>query len=134
MEISKRQQEINEAAESYARMRTSDRDMQPAFADAYSAGARWADGHQHWVSVEEGLPDGCVDCLLYTEPIDEDASYEGRYRRGYFDMDDAQWHIGGEKWGNTRVTHWLPLPEPPQKENYADNEWHYVGGEIAVRT
>ena len=43
MEISKRQQEINEAAGVYARMRTADKDMQITFADAYRAGARWAD-------------------------------------------------------------------------------------------
>lgn len=80
----------------------------------------------HWISVEEELPkEG--ECkgelyVLYTEPLNENYSYEGRYRIGEYDGDTSKlyivannrWKIYGDKWNNTRVTHWMRLPQPPK--------------------
>ena len=65
---------------------------------------------QEWISVKERLPQEKVDCIVH-------------YKHAYCDNDDY-WAIGmcfydGEKFqfGSAyKVTHWMPLPEPPKGE------------------
>ena len=65
---------------------------------------------QKWVSVKERLPQEKVDCIVH-------------YKHAYCDNDDY-WAIGmcfydGEKFQINpayKVTHWMPLPEPPKGE------------------
>ena len=65
---------------------------------------------QEWVSVEERLPEEKVNCIVH-------------YKHAYCDNDDY-WAIGicfydGEKFqlnSAYKVTHWMPLPEPPKGE------------------
>lgn len=65
---------------------------------------------QEWVSVKERLPQEKVDCIVH-------------YKHAYCDNDDY-WAIGmcfydGEKFQINpayKVTHWMPLPEPPKGE------------------
>ena len=65
---------------------------------------------QDWVSVKERLPQEKVDCIVH-------------YKHAYCDNDDY-WAIGmcfydGEKFRVDpayKVTHWMPLPEPPKGE------------------
>ena len=64
---------------------------------------------QEWISVKERLPQEKVDCIVY-------------YQHAYCDNDDY-WAIGmcfydGEKFQFDpayKVTHWMPLPEPPKE-------------------
>lgn len=63
-----------------------------------------------WISVEDRLPEEKVNCIVH-------------YKHAYCDNDDY-WAIGicfydGEKfqmdWAY-KVTHWMPLPEPPAED------------------
>lgn len=65
---------------------------------------------QEWISVDERLPEEKANCIVY-------------YKHAYYDNDDY-WAIGicfydGEKFrfdSAYKVTHWMPLPEPPKGE------------------
>ncbi len=65
---------------------------------------------QEWISVDEMLPEEKVNCIVH-------------YKHAYCDNDDY-WAIGicfynGEKFQTDwsyKVTHWMPLPEPPKGE------------------
>ena len=63
---------------------------------------------QEWISVDDRLPEEKVDCIVH-------------YKHAYCDNDDY-WAIGicfndGEKFQINpayKVTHWMPLPQPPK--------------------
>lgn len=65
---------------------------------------------QEWISVKERLPQEKVNCIVH-------------YKHAYCDNDDY-WAIGmcfydGEKFRFDpayKVTHWMPLPNPPKGE------------------
>lgn len=65
---------------------------------------------QKWIPVTERLPEEKVDCIVH-------------YKHAYCDTDDY-WAIGfcfydGEKFKFDpayKVTHWMPMPEPPKEE------------------
>ena len=65
---------------------------------------------QEWVPVTEKLPEEKVNCIVH-------------YKHAYCDNDDY-WAIGicfydGEKFQiglAYKVTHWMPLPQPPKGE------------------
>ena len=65
---------------------------------------------QSWVPVTERLPEEKVNCIVH-------------YKHAYCDT-DGYWAIGfcyydGEKFKFDpayKVTHWMPIPEPPKEE------------------
>ena len=65
---------------------------------------------QEWISVDDRLPEEKVNCIVH-------------YKHAYCDNDDY-WAIGtcfydGEKFQiglAYKVTHWMPLPQPPKGE------------------
>ena len=65
---------------------------------------------QEWISVNDRLPEEKVNCIVH-------------YKHAYCDNDDY-WAIGicfydGEKFRmdlSYKVTHWMPLPQPPKGE------------------
>ena len=65
---------------------------------------------QEWISVDERLPEEKVDCIVH-------------YKHAYCDNDDY-WAIGmcfydDEKFQlgpAYKVTHWMPMPNPPKGE------------------
>ena len=65
---------------------------------------------QEWISVDDRLPEEKVNCIVH-------------YKHAYCDNDDY-WEIGicfydGDKFqlnSAYKVTHWMPLPEPPKGE------------------
>ena len=65
---------------------------------------------QEWIPVTERLPEEKVNCIVH-------------YKHAYCD-NDGYWAIGicfydGEKFqlnSAYKVTHWMPLPEPPKGE------------------
>ena len=65
---------------------------------------------QEWISVKDRLPEEKVNCIVH-------------YKHDYCD-NDGYWAIGicfydGEKFqlnSAYKVTHWMPLPEPPKGE------------------
>ena len=65
---------------------------------------------QEWISVKDRLPEETINCIVH-------------YQHAYCDNDDY-WAIGfccydGEKFQLDpayKVTHWMPLPQPPKGE------------------
>ena len=65
---------------------------------------------QEWISVDDRLPEEKVNCIVH-------------YKHAYCN-NDGYWAIGfcfydGEKFQFDqayKVTHWMPLPEPPKGE------------------
>lgn len=65
---------------------------------------------QEWISVKDRLPEEKVNCIVH-------------YKHAYCDY-DGYWAIGfccydGERFmfdPAYKVTHWMPLPEPPKGE------------------
>lgn len=65
-----------------------------------------------WISVEERLPDKDKDVMCYS---DKNGGYMFFGYRGWISgewMEGGSLHIGD-------VTHWMPLPEPPEVEEGA---------------
>ena len=68
-----------------------------------------------WISVDDKMPDSGVEVLI--------ADDLGNVNIGFYDDDfyDAGWAIlsGAKRFvpiSKSRITHWVPLPEPPEKE------------------
>ena len=65
---------------------------------------------QEWISVDDRLPEEKVDCIVH-------------YKHAYCDNDDylaiGMCFYDGEKFQLDpayKVTHWMPMPEPPKGE------------------
>jgi hypothetical protein len=68
----------------------------------FERGARWADEHpeNNWRSVEDELPPDDDDVVVFDASHD---CYIAWYDRG-------TWHNESDT-----ITHWMPLPEPPEE-------------------
>ena len=75
-----------------------------------------------WTPVEEGLPEDAAHVLIFRHVMPGDADTEGIPPAGYHYVDAAYYSTrqgfipdGEEDYGPAeRVTHWAPLPEPPE--------------------
>ena len=67
-------------------------------------GAKWADAHPHWISVEDELPKN-EELVFITDSECTDL--------GFYDYTDDLWQPC-EKWLGD-ITHWMPLPQAPKK-------------------
>ena len=68
---------------------------------------------QEWIPVVDRLPECEGSYIVYTERGSIYSSHfytEKRFASGY--VRKAQW----SKRGTVKVTHWIPLPEPPKGE------------------
>ena len=64
-----------------------------------------------WISVKDRLPKPFESVLVFRDgKISIDYSEEN----GWFAYD----------FNGKRVTHWMPLPEPPKEDNHADRTAH----------
>ena len=67
-----------------------------------------------WIRVEDRLPRYNRHVLTFTPTmampivVDQYCGYWG-------DDDDDEWYEGW--WSKRKITHWMPLPEPPKGEN-----------------
>jgi len=64
-----------------------------------------------WISVDERFPDNCLGIVFYLAWV-ECPYYEGSVKV-------VAWHgdrFNGFPSGATKVTHWMPLPSPPEVE------------------
>lgn len=82
-----------------------------AFGD-FINGAKWADFHPQWIPVEERLPeiprnDWKSNNVLFVVNGEIFYGYRGKYT----------WHAPFVSFNNHEVTHWMPLPQPPRKED-----------------
>lgn len=66
-----------------------------------------------WISVEEQFPEGAEKVLVFCDWSEED------YMDDDFivaqNMDGGYWVNGDTGDAVYRVTHWMPLPEPPER-------------------
>jgi len=69
-----------------------------------------------WISVEDRLPekDGAYLTIL-------DGRGHGYYGHPEITYGSHDWHCFWNARGAMIVTHWMPLPEPPERSK--DNEW-----------
>ncbi len=72
-----------------------------------------------WISVEERLPDNCRAVLVALEGLTiggAPAMVIGSYSGGYWMVADADGTHYLTKYMRYKVTHWMPLPEPPKTD------------------
>lgn len=95
------------------------------------------DAQPKWISVEERLPDDLEEVLILVK----ETEFYGQYKelsKSYFCqyigcVDDGEWFTvwcHGHRYikdtakepyaDKLEVTHWMPLPEPPQEDNNAN--------------
>lgn len=87
---------------------------------AFEQGAQWADTHPQspWISVSDQLPQQYkpVVVLFYNRAIDGSKEYDSC---GGFYNSVGEWIAFGYNVQNAKinstVTHWMPIPDPPQK-------------------
>lgn len=61
-----------------------------------------------WIPVTERLPEEYVNVLCHLRSLDRQSEY---YSIDHL-MEDGQWWKAANSWKH-EVTHWMPLPEPP---------------------
>ena len=81
----------------------------------FMRGAKWADSHPHWISVNEDLPkinpngsewEYSDDVIVV---LKDDSVAVGRYERDN-SIDEHYWVLFGVD-KDLIVTHWMPLPQ-----------------------
>jgi hypothetical protein len=80
----------------------------------YDAGYR---KQSEWISVDERLPDNCRAVLVALEGLTiagAPAMVIGSYSGGFWMVADADGTHYLTKYMRYKVTHWMPLPEPPK--------------------
>ena len=88
----------------------------PHYNAGFVEGAKWADKHPHWISVEERLPEEGI----YVATLDNGGRNDIRH------FYNGKWfgRFGKEYRG---ITHWMPLPAPPSCSEFPN--YHKKGGE-----
>ena len=69
-----------------------------------------------WISVEDRLPTAYVEVLVWPPKYfdDEPTTYTGQLHQ----HEGNQWWVtygNGIVYNHSKVTHWMPLPEPPKE-------------------
>ena len=61
----------------------------------------------NWISVKERMPDDGVRVLVYSKHkwTSIGSTIKGHKVKKFYDGDGLSWNS---------ITHWMPLPEPPQ--------------------
>ena len=79
-----------------------------AFKNGFGKG--YADGKPKWISVKERLPENREDVLLcrkwWNEIRNPQMGWYNDVSGCWFDLSNREIH---------NVTHWMPLPEPPEE-------------------
>lgn len=71
----------------------------------------------NWISVEDKLPcEKCMGIDIYDEVLIYFETNEGMHIDIGFINEDDDWFITNNQQVDIKVTHWMPLPEPPKDE------------------
>ena len=89
-------------------------------------GAKWADAHPHWISVEDELPPLEQEVLICEK--DEILGYNiiwvDKRQKDYYNNSNTN---NGWEWrSELDPTHWMPLPALPSSSEIPNN--HKKGG------
>lgn len=71
-----------------------------------------------WISVEDRLPENYSDCLIYKAVPFEKKDSRKRIELSYYIQEYGFYMYGNKR----RVTHWMPLPEPPKESEEKDEK------------
>lgn len=85
----------------------------PKFDTAEKAVKAWNTRASGWISCSERMPEDNVDVLVY-----DDGILIARYNAD--EKYTSGWMESFECYPLTNVTHWMPLPEPPEVTNNVD--------------
>lgn len=110
----------------YSELVHKSRKVMCAYETGFIDGCVWADSHPQWIPVEDYEKDelpslmdkedqyGCSVSALFVVNLDG-VQY---INKGCFDYDIGVWHSRdtGLSYTKEQVTHWMPLPQPPRKE------------------
>lgn len=93
---------------------------------AFMNGAKWADAHPHWISVEDELPPLEQEVLICEK--DEILGYNiiwvDKRQKDYYNNSNTN---NGWEWrSELDPTHWMPLPALPSSSEIPNN--HKKGG------
>ena len=69
---------------------------------------REAPAVNHWISCSERLPESNIQVLCYCRM--------GDFRIMEYDEQENRWYEGIHDYRLQAVTHWMPLPKPPESE------------------
>lgn len=69
-----------------------------------------------WIPVKERLPEPGKMVLLIVNGKVKNITLIGAYELGEFDTDEGWILEMWPEWKDPKVTHWMPLPEPPEEE------------------
>lgn len=67
----------------------------------------------NWISVKERLPKTYVSVLVY---IPNEKPFP-TVREGFYAGDKKGWYAFCHDEKHDDVTHWMPMPEPPEEDN-----------------
>ena len=79
------------------------------------AAEAWNRRSPDWISVNKRLPEESGDYLVFVEGMIENMLYSKQHSA--WNADDLNCHKNYEI---TTVTHWMPLPEPPEQEGESE--------------
>ena len=70
-----------------------------------------------WIPCSEKLPDGGKDVIVYTK------AWEEHIQIAHIQYDGIRWELadGEFYFSMSDVTHWMPLPEPPESEEKSND-------------
>lgn len=70
-----------------------------------------------WISVKDRLPrDNTFALVCVSGKPKKNISLENAYELAEFDMDEGWILEMWPEWEGPKVTHWMPLPEPPKED------------------
>nr|DAG22556.1 MAG TPA: Protein of unknown function (DUF551) [Caudoviricetes sp.] len=80
------------------------------------ANAALRDKVPEWIPVKEKLPEPEKMVLLIVNGKVKNITLIGAYELGEFDTNEGWILEMCPEWKDPKVTHWMPLPEPPEEE------------------
>lgn len=99
--------------------KATDIDAEPDIVDAYSEGVIYGWNNPQWIPVEKELPPPHYEGANSTDFVLAYDGYDVMF--GYYDFGQKNWHGEDYKEMMFDVTHWMPMPQPPQGKE-ASNE------------
>ena len=93
----------------YSELVHKSRKVMSAYEIGFIDGCVWADSHPNWISVEDELPKADGRYIIANK-------YDGVEQMN-FDAESKYWWLRGTGKMSDFVTHWMPLPQPPRKED-----------------